>query len=288
MSYPPFYPVTTQSPNANDIAAAAMHIIKVIATVLGAVAALAAVAPPLFAQPAPIAPALQAAVAGPHREPANRLRDHYRHPLETLAFFGIRDDMSVVEIAPGGGWYSEILGALLHDKGRLILAGGASAGLRSRVADQSGVLGRAGFVDFLPPRGDPAQTPQGVDMVLTFRNVHNWVSAGSVAVVFSAMFRSLKSGGVLGVVEHRANPALPVDPKATNGYVHESQVIAFAEAAGFRLAARSEINANALDTKDHPAGVWALPPTLRLENTDREKYLAIGESDRMTLRFVKP
>ena len=130
MSYPPFYPVTTKSPNANAIAiaAAAMHIIKVIATVLGAVAALAVAAPPLFAQPAPIAPALQAAVAGPHRESANRLRDRYRHPLETLAFFGIREDMTVIEISPGAGWYSEILGPLLYDKGRLILAGGATAG----------------------------------------------------------------------------------------------------------------------------------------------------------------
>jgi predicted methyltransferase len=125
-------------------------------------------------------------------------------------------------------------------------------------------------------------------MVLTFRNVHNWIISGTVEAVFAGMFRALRSGGVLGVVEHRANPALPVDPKAVNGYVHESQVIAFAEAAGFRLAARTEINANPLDTKDYAAGVWTLPPTLRVNDVERGKYLAIGESDRMTLRFVKP
>jgi predicted methyltransferase len=270
-----------------------MHIIKVIATILGAVAALAAAAPPLFAQPAPIAPALQAAVDGPHRDPANRLRDRYRHPLETLSFFGIRDDMTVIEISPGAGWYSEILGPLLHDKGRLILAGGATAGLRARVADKTGVLGKASLVEFRPPafwpsEGPSAQTPQAADMVLTFRNVHNWITAGTVEAVFSGMYRALKPGGVLGVVEHRANPAQPVDLRASNGYVHEAQVIAFAEAAGFRLAARSEVNANPSDTKDYPGGVWTLPPTLRMGGVERDRYLAIGESDRMTLRFVKP
>ncbi len=245
------------------------------------------------AQSAAAAPALQAVVDGPHRDPANRLRDRYRHPLETLSFFGIREDMTVIEISPGAGWYSEILGPLLYDKGRLILAGGATAGLRGRVADKTGVLGRASLVEFRPPafwppQGDAAQTPQGADMVLTFRNVHNWISAGTVEAVFSGMYRALKAGGVLGVVEHRANPALPVDPRAGNGYVHEAQVIAFAEAAGFRLSARSEVNANPSDTKDYPGGVWTLPPTLRMGGVERDRYLAIGESDRMTLRFVKP
>ena len=263
---------------------------------------LAMPSPALMAQGAGVPAGLKAAVDGPHRDPANRPRDRYRHPLETLAFFGVREDMTVVEVSPGGGWYSEILGPLLRDKGRLILAGGATAGLRARVADQSGVLGRASLVEFRAPEfsiqtavaSQGAQTLQaaGADMVLTFRNVHNWISAGTVQAVFVGMFRALKPGGVLGVVEHRANPALSVDARAGNGYVHESQVIAFAEAAGFRLDARTEINANALDTKDYAAGVWALPPTLRIENTDREKVLArvmaIGESDRMTLRFVKP
>ncbi len=260
--------------------------------------ALLVAAPLTRAQPVGVTPALATAVEGGHRDPANRLRDRYRHPLETLAFFGVREDMTVVEISPGGGWYSEILGAFLHDKGLLILAGGATAGLRARVADKSGVLGRAALADFRAPdfsinAAQPGQTaPAAADAVLTFRNVHNWITAGTVAAVFGGMFRALKSGGVLGVVEHRANPALPVDARATNGYVHESQVIAFAEAAGFRLDARSEVNANPLDTKDYAAGVWALPPTLRTQDADREKLLArmmaIGESDRMTLRFVKP
>lgn len=261
-----------------------------------AVATLATMSPALSAQPAEIAPALRAAVDGSQRDPANRLRDRYRHPAETLAFFGIRDNMTVVEIAPGGGWYSEILAPLLQDKGRLILAGNASAGLRARVAERSGELGRVGLVDFLAPdflfKGDPAQMSQGVDMVLTFRNVHNWMSTGTAEAVFAGMFRGLKPGGVLGVVEHRANAVLPFDAKAGNGYVHEAQVIAFAEAAGFRLAARSEVNANPLDTKDYAAGVWTLPPTLRIGWVGREKLLervlAIGESDRMTLKFIKP
>jgi predicted methyltransferase len=261
--------------------------IKVLLPVV-AILLLATSSSAAIAQDAVLPAGLKAVIDGPQRDPANRLRDRYRHPLETLAFFGIREDMTVVEIAPGGGWYSEILGPFLRDNGRLILAGGTSAGLRARVADKSGVLGRASLVDFLPPRGDAAQTPQGADMVLTFRNVHNWITAGTVQAAFAGMFRALRPGGVLGVVEHRANPALPVDARATNGYVHESQLIAFAEAAGFRLDARSEVNANPLDTKDYAEGVWVLPPTLRMENTDRDKYLAIGESDRMTLRFVKP
>ena len=167
-------------------------------------------------------------------------------------------------------------------------AGGATAGLRARVADKSGLLGGASLVDFLPPRADAAQTPLGADMVLTFRNVHNWITAGTVEAVFAGMYRALKPGGVLGLVEHRANPALAVDPRAGNGYVHEAQVVAFAQAAGFRLAARSEVNANPRDTRDYPGGVWTLPPALRLGSVGRDKYLEIGESDRMTLRFVKP
>lgn len=247
-----------------------------------------ALAPDAFAQQTDAAAGLKAAVDGSQRDPANRARDRFRHPLETLAFFGIRDNMTVVEISPGGGWYSEILAPLLRDRGRLILADGMSKALRARVEDKSGMFGKASHIDFLPPRGDPAQTPKGADMVLTFRNVHNWMAAGTAEATFAAMFRALKPGGILGVVEHRANPAATRDPAASNGYVHEEQVIAYAQAAGFKLAGKSEINANAADTKDHPKGVWTLPPTLALGGTDRDKYLAIGESDRMTLKFVKP
>ena len=270
--------------------------IKALLPVVAMLLLLATPSSTPFAQPAPLPAGLQAAIDGPQRDPANRLRDRYRHPLETLSFFGIREDMTVIEISPGAGWYSEILGPLLREKGKLILAGSASPALRARVADQSGMLGQAVLLDFRPPdfslKSDPTQTPQGADMVLTFRNVHNWISAGTVQTVFAGMFRAVKPGGILGVVEHRANPALPVDAKAANGYVHEAQVIAFAEAAGFRLAARSEVNANPLDTKDHAAGVWMLPPTLRIDPAEREKLLpralATGESDRMTLKFIKP
>ena len=245
-------------------------------------------APGAFAQPADAAAGLKAAVDGSQRDPANRARDRFRHPLETLAFFGIRNNMTVVEISPGGGWYSEILAPFLRDRGRLILAGGMSKGLRARIEDKAGMFGKVSSIDFLPPRGDPAQTPSGADMVLTFRNVHNWMAAGAAEATFAAMFRALKPGGILGVVEHRANAAAPRDPAANNGYVHEEQVIAFAQAAGFKLAGKSEINANPGDTKDYPQGVWTLPPTLALGDTGRDKYLAIGESDRMTLKFVKP
>ncbi|HEV2008832.1 MAG TPA: methyltransferase [Burkholderiales bacterium] len=247
-----------------------------------------AFAPGAFAQPTDAAAGLKAAVDGSQRDPANRARDRFRHPLETLAFFGIRDNMTVVEISPGGGWYSEILAPLLRERGHLILAGGMSKALRARVDDKSGLFGKVIPIDFLPPRVDPAQIPNGADRVLTFRNVHNWMAAGTAEATFAAMFRALKPGGILGVVEHRANPAAPRDPAARNGYVHEEQVIAYAQAAGFRLAGKSEINANPADTKDYPQGVWTLPPTLALGATNRDKYLAIGESDRMTLKFVRP
>jgi predicted methyltransferase len=243
--------------------------------------------PAAFAQPTDAVAALKAAVDGPQRDAANRARDRFRHPLETLAFFDVRDNMTVVEISPGGGWYSEILAPLLRDRGRLILAGGMSKALRARIDDKSGMYGKVSRSDFLL-RGDPAQTPKDADRVLTFRNVHNWMDAGTAEATFAAMFRALKPGGILGVVEHRANPAAPRDPAAKNGYVHEEQVIAYAQAAGFRLAGKSEINANPADTKNYPQGVWTLPPTLALGSTDRDKYLALGESDRMTLKFVKP
>jgi predicted methyltransferase len=251
-------------------------------------ALFAAPVPGALAQPTAAAAGLKAAIDGPQRDAANRTRDHYRHPLETLTFFDVRDNMTVVEISPGGGWYSEILAPLLRGRGRLILAGGMSKAFRARVEDKSGTFDRISHIDFLPPRGDPAQTPKDADRVLTFRNVHNWMAAGTAEATFTAMFRALKPGGILGVVEHRANPAAPKDPAAKNGYVHEEQVIAYAQAAGFRLAGKSEINANPGDTKDYPQGVWTLPPTLALGDTGRDKYLAIGESDRMTLKFVKP
>ena len=237
---------------------------------------------------------LQAVAGGAHRAEAERARDRYRHPVETLAFFGIRERMTVVEIYPGGGWYTRILAPFLKDQGTLYLAArrpgvaprGATDALREELAARPETFGKPAFTVF--EKGEYEIEPAGsADMVLTFRNVHNWMGDGQAEEVFRAMYRALKPGGVLGVVEHRADPG-PQDPRARSGYVTEAHVIKLAEGAGFRLAARSEINANPKDTKDHPKGVWTLPPNYALRDVDREKYAAIGESDRMTLRFVKP
>ena len=240
------------------------------------------------------------AVAGAHRAEANRARDVYRHPLETLAFFGVRPDSTVVEIWPGGGWYTEILAPLLRERGRLYAAHFYVTEKSPKYMGPS----RANYLKMMAAKPDiydrvtvtaleaPAQTeiaPRGsADVVLTFRNVHNWTAAKNDEAMFRAFYDALKPGGTLGVVEHRANPGTSLEQQIKTGYMTEAHVIALAEKAGFRLAGRSEVNANPRDTKDHPAGVWTLPPTYRLKDQDREKYRAIGESDRMTLRFVKP
>ena len=258
--------------------------------------ALAAISPFAAAQPSSpeTVARLAAVVAGEHRSDRDKARDVYRHPVETLAFFGIREDMTVVEIWPGGGWYTRILGPFLKDKGTLILAAyapgvilrSATNAQREEVAARPEVFGKPVFTVLEKGRYDIAR-PGSADLVLTFRNLHNWMEAGDADEVFQAMYRALKPGGVLGFVEHRAAPG-PQDPRAKSGYVTEAHTIQLAEKAGFRLEARSEINANAKDTRDYPRGVWTLPPTYALKDTDREKYAAIGESDRMTLRFRKP
>jgi predicted methyltransferase len=257
--------------------------------------AIALVAPPAAAQSSPETVAkLRSVVAGEHRSASEKARDRYRNPVETLAFFGIRDDMTVVEIWPGGGWYTRILGPLLKDKGRLYLAAyepgvirrNATDAQREEVAAKPEVFGTPTFTVLEKGKYDIAP-PGAADLVLTFRNLHNWMDAGDAEEVMKAMHRALKPGGVLGFVEHRADPG-PQDPRAKNGYVTEEYTVKLAEAAGFKLAAKSEINANPRDTKNHPRGVWTLPPSYALKDTDREKYAAIGESDRMTLKFVKP
>jgi len=250
--------------------------------------------------PAPDA-ALQAAIGGAWRDPANVARDRYRHPGQTLAFFGIRPDMTVVEVTPGGGWYAEILAPYLRERGRYVAAvvdpqavaeGPGRAyqqrsrdGLEKKFAAAPAQFDRAAVVAFDPEA--PAFGPAGsADLVLTFRNVHNWRGAGQAEGMFRGFYEVLKPGGVLGVVEHRARGDVPADDKS--GYVGQAQVIALAEAAGFRLDASSEVNANPRDTRDHPNGVWTLPPSNNHPESERAKYQAIGESDRMTLRFVKP
>ena len=239
---------------------------------------------------------LDAAIAGDWCPEANRARDAHRHPRETLAFFGLRDDQTVIELWPGGGWYTEILAPMLRERGQYIAAspappaGKTSAGndkLRARFAAQPEVFGKARLVEV--DTAAPVLGPNGsADAVLTFRNVHNWVMDGKEAAMFKAIFEVLKPGGTLGVVDHRAKADQPAEAMKTSGYLPEAYVIQLAEAAGFQLAAKSEVNANPRDTADHPEGVWTLPPRLALGDKDRDKYSAIGESDRMTLRFVKP
>lgn len=244
--------------------------------------------------------ALDAVLAAEHRTAAFRERDRYRHPKETLEFFGLKPDQTVVEVWPGAGWYTEILAPYLRASGTYYAAGfvaeptapkyrrDLTEKFAKKLAERPDVYDRAIVTELgKPDRWQPCP-PGAADLVLTFRNVHNWISGGYEKEMFQAFHAALKPGGVLGVVEHRARPGTSLEQMKKSGYVTEDQVIQLAEAAGFRLDARSEVNANPRDTKDHPEGVWTLPPTLELKDQDREKYLAIGESDRMTLRFVKP
>ena len=230
--------------------------------------------------------ALQAAIAGPQRSDANKARDKYRHPLETLTFFGIKPDMTVVEISPGSGWYTEILAPFLKDHGKLYEAVGGGAGAKTFDEKLKADPAIYGQVIVQPPAQTEIAPAGSADMVLTFRNVHNWLPRGTTADYFKAFYRALKPGGVLGITDHRADSSQPQDPKAENGYVRQDYTIHIAEQAGFKLAGTSEINANPKDPRNQP--VWNLPPTLRQGDKDRDKYLAIGESDRMTLKFVKP
>ena len=233
---------------------------------------------------------LKAAVAADTRLVGNVARDTWRHPYETLSFFGIKPTDTVVELAPGGGWYTEILAPYLRDAGQLYAAEGGSARFKAKM-DSMGVYGKVKLSVLDAAKGVYDIAPAGTaDVVLTFRNVHNWMGMGGdkAQAVFDAAFKALKPGGVLGVEEHRLTASRPQDPKAASGYVHEAVVIKFAENAGFKLAGRSEINANPKDTADHPDGVWTLPPTYSLKDKDRARYQSIGESDRMTLKFIKP
>jgi|SRR5580692_6150107 predicted methyltransferase len=240
--------------------------------------------------------ALKVVIASADRPAAEVARDRWRHPRETLEFFGLRPDMTVVELWPGGGWYTAILAPFLADKGKLVAASmdpnapnseGANNYL-ARLAATPAVFGKVDVRTIHPP-ADVTLGPDGsADAVLTFRNFHNWMQDGIADKVVAASFRILKPGGVFGVVEHRAKADADAAKVLDSGYVPEATVIAIARKAGFVLEARSEVNANPADTKDYPKGVWTLPPVLRLGDQDRAKYEAIGESDRMTLRFRKP
>ena len=240
--------------------------------------------------------ALRAAVAAATRTPANLARDRYRHPVETLSFFGVKPSDTVVEIWPGGGWYTEIIAPYVLQGGGTYYAAANGNGLnnvRGRMTSNADLYGGVRLASF--PAGRPNATepavPEGsADVVLTFRNVHNWLMGETPfgEDAFRQMYAMLKPGGTLGVVEHRLPESADSERERTSGYLKTSTVRRLAESAGFRLVAESEVNANPNDTADHPDGVWTLPPVLRRGEVDRERYLAIGESDRMTLRFVKP
>lgn len=254
-----------------------------------------------LAVPAVGAPSLAEVIAAAHRTPEFAARDRYRHPQQTLEFFGLKPDMTVVEVWPGAGWYTEILAPYLRAQGRYYAAGFVVSDenapeYRRQLAHKFGqkLAARPELYDrvIVTELGRPDRwqaCPRGTaDLVLTFRNVHNWMSADYEREMFGAFYEALKPGGTLGVVEHRARPGTSLVQMKKSGYVTEEYVIQVAHNAGFRLAAKSAINDNPKDSADHPEGVWTLPPSLRLGDKDREKYLAIGESDRMTLRFVKP
>ncbi|CAN5268101.1 class I SAM-dependent methyltransferase [soil metagenome] len=242
---------------------------------------------------------LQAAIDGPQRSAANRARDGARHPYDTLKFFGIAPDQKVIEISPGGGWYTEILAPYLRENGRFYAAteraddpdayrSKSRRNFDEKLARNPEVYDRVSVGTF--PRGlafEDIAPPGGADLVLTFRNLHNWIEDGHLDESLRAFAAVLKTGGVLGVEEHRAPPGTSIEVIKKTGYVTEALAIERAQAAGFELAARSEVNANPRDTKDHPNGVWSLPPTLRGGEVDRARFLAIGESDRFTHRYVK-
>ena len=232
-----------------------------------------------------------------HRSGKYKARNIYRHPIETLEFFGIQSDMTVVEISPGGGgWYSEILAPYLREKGTLYAGSYDPDGseysqtnskkYEDKLRASPEIFDKVIVTIFAPPDKLDAAPDGSADMVVTFRNFHNWIRRGHGAAAMNAMYRYLKPGGILGVVQHRQSADAPSTPE--RGYIREVDIITLAEDAGFALAAKSEINANSKDTKDHPEGVWTLPPVYRLKDMDREKYTAIGESDRMTLKFIKP
>lgn len=256
------------------------------------------VAPAAIADEAAAKLRLSEIVDGDHRSEANRARDVWRNPVDTLMWLGLREDMTVVEIFPGGGWYTEIIAPFVNDSGQYYGAGfdpdssvemmrNAARRFKDKIAASPELYGNAIITILAPPDQIEIAPPGSADMVLTFRNVHNWMAAGTEDAVFEAMYRALKPGGILGLVEHRGDPGIEQDPKARSGYVNEGYVIDLAAKAGFVLVGESEINANPEDTKDHPRGVWTLPPTMALGDEDRDQYQAIGESDRMTLKFRK-
>jgi len=242
---------------------------------------------------------LRELINAPHRNPDNVARNDVRHPVETLQFFGLQRGQTVVEILPSGGWYTEILAPFLKGNGTFYAAHFSPNSplayqlpileqFLAKTSAEPEIYGEMIVTRLNPPSETEIAPPGSADLVMTFRNVHNWIMAGTQKEHFAAFYQALKPGGVLGVVEHRAPAGSSMEFMSTSGYVTQDYVIELAREAGFELEASSEINANPRDTKDHPSGVWTLPPNFRLGDVDRAKYAAIGESDRMTLKFRKP
>jgi predicted methyltransferase len=242
--------------------------------------------------------ALDNILTGDQRSAENSARDRYRHPEETLLFFGIRPEMRVLEVWPEPGWYTEIIAPLVREHGKYYAAVIAEdpqskyvserlADYQKKLASRPDIYGAVEVVTF-PADGSDVVPPNSLDLVVTFRNIHNWMARDTAGQAFATLYKALKPGGVLGVVEHRGNPAVAQDQKAKSGYVNEDYAIRLIEGQGFKLVGESQVNANSKDTKDYEQGVWTLPPTYRLGDKDRDKYAAIGESDRFTLKFVKP
>ena len=226
-------------------------------------------------------------------------RDKYRHPAETLSFFGVKPTHTVVEIWPDSGWYTQVIAPVLKEQGQYIAAqypqnsssryySRAQAEFKNKFANQYRRYGRIVVTQFEPPHYVHLAPQKSADVVLTFRNIHNWMSSNQQHNVFKAAFAALKPGGILGIVEHRSKPSISFSQMINTGYVSEAYVKKLAMSAGFDFVASSEINANPNDEKNYINGVWALPPTLINGNKGKERYLKIGESDRMTLKFMKP
>ncbi len=239
------------------------------------------------------------ALNGAQRSEEDRARDVYRHPRETLEFFGIEPTMTVLEVSPGGGWYTEVLAPLVVSEGKLYAAHfslnpphayfrNSLGKFLQKLAQTPDLYDSVIVTQLQPPEAVVAAPPASIDLAVTFRNIHSWMRADSLQPTLRAVYTALKPGGRFGVVQHRARPGTPMEEMTRTGYVTEDYVIKAAEAAGFVLLGRSDINANPKDNADHPEGVWALPPSLRGAETERERYLGIGESDRMTLLFGRP
>ena len=265
---------------------------------------------PAFAGDLPVEARIEQAMSGDHRSESNIDRNRYRHPVGTLTFLGLEDDMTVMEIWPGGGWYTEVLAPVVRHHGQYIVAAydvdvpdqpqyryRLQEALLKKFADRPDLYDQVAVVPYSPPQSASLGEADSVDLLLTFRNTHGWVGGGLAPAIFAEFARVIKPGGILGLVQHRAPAGSDPAKTAENGYLSEQAVIELASAAGLYLEARSEVNANPNDTTDHESGVWTLPPGLALcrdvEGEDeiaacQAKYRAIGESDRMTLRFRKP